>query len=87
MAILSDQKLLSGRAANLGQGIPKTVPITADPSSSQGVIVSGTDKLMHYSNGDRWVALAPVLSTIFDAGNAATDYSGNAVIDLGGAQS
>jgi hypothetical protein len=87
MATLGEQKLLSGRSVNLGQGIPKEVPIQLDPKSSQGAIVSGTDKLMYYSSGDKWVGLAPVLSTIFDAGNAATDYSGNAVIDLGGAQS
>jgi len=49
-------------------------------------VVAGEDNLMHYSVGDRWVGLAPVLSTLIDAGNADTDYTGTAKIDLGSAQ-
>jgi hypothetical protein len=41
---------------------------------------------MHYSTGAAWVALAPVLSTLIDAGNAETNYTGGARIDLGSAQ-
>jgi hypothetical protein len=51
-----------------------------------GAVVAGEDNLMHYSVGDRWVGLAPVLSTLIDAGNAETDYTGGARIDLGSAQ-
>jgi hypothetical protein len=46
----------------------------------------GEDNLMHYSNGQRWIGLAPVLSTLIDAGNAQTNYVGGAKIDLGSAQ-
>jgi hypothetical protein len=49
-------------------------------------MVMGEDGLMHYSNGDRWIGVAPVLSTLIDAGNAETDYTGGAKIDLGSAQ-
>jgi hypothetical protein len=52
----------------------------------KGAVVAGEDNLMHYSVGDRWVGVAPVLSTLIDAGNAETNYTGGAKIDLGSAQ-
>ena len=85
MSLMSDQKLLSGRSALVGQGVPKATEGVLNPASFAGALVQGTDKLMHYSDGERWIGLAPVLSTIFDAGNADTKYTGRAAIDLGGA--
>jgi hypothetical protein len=57
-----------------------------EPLAHTGAIVAGEDDLLHYSVGDRWVGVAPVLSTLIDAGNADTDYTGTAKIDLGSAQ-
>jgi hypothetical protein len=86
MSNLSDRVLLSGRAISVGKSID-TDTTNLSPLSYEGAIVKGPDKLMHYSVGDRWIALAPVQSTLFDAGNAATVYEGGASIDLGSAQS
>lgn len=86
MSMLSDQKLLSGRTALVGQSLAQDVP-ELSASTFKGAVVQGEDKLMHYSDGDRWIGMAPVLSTLFDAGNAATVYTGGAAIDLGSAQS
>lgn len=86
MSNLSDKNLLSGRSATVGKSV--SVDTTQlSPVAYEGAIVKGPDKLMHYSIGDRWVGLAPVQSTLFDAGNAATVYEGGASIDLGSAQS
>lgn len=87
MSMLSDHKLLSGRSALVGQGLPKDAPTGLDPKVYEGAVVHGADKLMHYSDGERWITVAPVLSTLFDAGNAATTYTGGAKLDLGSAQS
>jgi len=86
MSMLSDQKLLSGRTALVGQALARDVPELA-ASTFKGAVVQGEDKLMHFSDGERWIGVAPVLSTLFDAGNAATVYTGGAAIDLGSAQS
>lgn len=85
MSLLSDHKLLSGRSALIGQGVDY-LPSSLNPSTFEGALIQGSDKLLHYSVGDKWIAIAPVLSTLFDAGNAATVYTGTASIDLGGAQ-
>lgn len=87
MSMLSDQKLLSGKTALVGQALDNKVPGQMDPSIYKGSVINGADKLMHYSDGERWIGIAPVLSTLFDAGNAATVYTGTARIDLGSAQS
>jgi len=87
MSMLSDQKLLSGRAALVGQALVKENPKALSPKVFEGAVVQGDDKLMHYSDGERWIGVAPVLSTLFDAGNAATTYEGGAKLDLGSAQS
>lgn len=87
MSTLSSTKLLSGRVAVLGRSISSEDPTLLDPKVFDGAVIRGTDQLMHYSNGERWVGLAPVLSTLFDAGNAATTYTGGARLDLGSAQS
>jgi len=87
MSTLSDQKLLSGRSALVGHAIERQPEGVLDAAGYPGAVVAGTDKLMHYSDGARWIGLAPVLSTLFDAGNAETDYTGGAAIDLGSAQS
>jgi hypothetical protein len=55
-------------------------------TAPSGAIVAGEDQLMHYSDGTRWIGIAPVLSALIDAGNAETDYVGGAAIDLGSAQ-
>ena len=87
MSLLSDQKLLSGRSALVGHAVAKDPVGSLDPVTFAGAVVPGADKLLHYSDGERWVGMAPVLSTLFDAGNAATVYTGGAAIDLGSAQS
>lgn len=87
MSTLSDQKLLSGRTALVGHGVPRQPEGALDPAQFGGAMVAGADKLMHFSDGERWIGVAPVLSTLFDAGNAATVYTGGASIDLGSAQS
>jgi hypothetical protein len=79
-------KFASGRERTVGHSLPYTTPVKLIPSAFRGAVVAGEDGLMHYSNGERWVGIAPVLSTLIDAGNADTDYVGGAKIDLGSAQ-
>jgi hypothetical protein len=76
----------SGRVRAIGPSVPRTTPVSLDTAAYKGAIVAGEDGLMHYSDGTRWVGLAPVLSTLIDAGNAETNYTGGAKIDLGSAQ-
>lgn len=83
---MSSVKFASGRAPLLGHSVRYSTPIPLEPTAHTGAVVAGEDNLMHYSVGDRWVGLAPVLSTLIDAGNADTDYTGGAKIDLGSAQ-
>ena len=79
-------KFASGRERSLGRSLLYTNPVSLNETAFKGAIVAGEDGLMHYSDGTNWTAIAPVLSTLIDAGNAATDYSGSARIDLGSAQ-
>lgn len=79
-------KFASGRERSLGRSLLYTNPVNLNEAAFKGAIVAGEDGLMHYSDGSTWTAIAPVLSTLIDAGNAATDYSGSARIDLGSAQ-
>ena len=79
-------RFASGRERSLGQSLRYTTPIDLPVDGYKGAMVAGEDNLMHYSDGTRWTALAPVLSTLIDAGNAETDYTGGAKIDLGTAQ-
>lgn len=83
---MSGVKFASGRGRTVGQSLVQPTPIALDITAYKGAIVAGEDNLMHYSDGTRWTALAPVLSTLIDAGNAETDYTGSAKIDLGSAQ-
>ena len=86
MSMLSEQKLLSGRSGVVGKALERDVP-DLDAVVFKGAVVQGADRLLHHSDGERWVGMAPVLSTLFDAGNAATTYTGGAKLDLGSAQS
>lgn len=83
---MSGVKLASGRSLLVGQSTVVETPVTLDPSAYSGAVTVGDDDLVQYSNGERWIGVAPVLSTLIDAGNAATDYTGGAKIDLGSAQ-
>jgi|GEM_PF-6612689 hypothetical protein len=83
---MSSVKFASGRERAVGRSLVYTTPIELDPLAYKGAVVAGEDNLMHYSVGDRWVGVAPVLSTLIDAGNAETNYTGGAKIDLGSAQ-
>ncbi len=83
---MSSVKFASGRDRTVGHSLVHQTPIALDITAYKGAIVAGEDSLMHYSDGTRWTALAPVLSTLIDAGNAETDYTGSAKIDLGSAQ-
>lgn len=83
---MSSVKFASGRVRAIGPSLPYSTPVGLDPVAYRGAVVAGEDKLLHYSVGDRWVGVAPVLSTLIDAGNAATNYVGGAKIDLGSAQ-
>lgn len=83
---MSSVKFASGRVRAVGPSLTYTTPIELDAAAHRGAIVAGEDNLMHYSTGGEWVGLAPVLSTLIDAGNAETDYTGGAKIDLGSAQ-
>lgn len=83
---MSSVKFASGRERYVGRSLVYTTPIQLDAAAAEGSVVAGADQLMHYSDGTRWTALAPVLSTLIDAGNAETDYTGGARIDLGSAQ-
>jgi hypothetical protein len=79
-------RFASGRERVVGHSIVRTTPVSLAPDAYKGAIVAADDKLMQYSDGERWIALAPVLSALIDAGNAATNYTGGAKIDLGSAQ-
>ena len=83
---MSSVKFASGRERSVGQSLRYATPIGLPANGYEGAVVAGEDNLMHYSTGAAWVALAPVLSTLIDAGNAATVYTGGARIDLGSAQ-
>lgn len=83
---MSSVKFASGRDRVVGHSLRYTTPISLDIDAYNGAVVMGEDNLLHYSDGTRWVAVAPVLSTLIDAGNAETDYTGGAKIDLGSAQ-
>lgn len=83
---MSSVKFASGRTRLVGHSLKYPNPIPLDKDKYAGGVVAGEDGLLHYSNGDRWVGVAPVLSTLVDAGNAATVYDGGAKIDLGSAQ-
>jgi hypothetical protein len=83
---MSSVKFASGRERTVGQSVRYATPIALSATGYEGAVVAGEDNLMHYSTGAAWVALAPVLSTLIDAGNAETNYSGGARIDLGSAQ-
>lgn len=83
---MSSVKFASGRAPLVGHSPRYTTPVVLAPAAHTGAVVAGEDDLLHYSVGDRWVGVAPVLSTLIDAGNADTDYTGTAKIDLGSAQ-
>lgn len=83
---MSSVRFASGRARTVGHSYRNRTPIELSPGSYDGAVVMGEDNLLHYSVGDRWVGVAPVLSTLIDAGNAATNYVGGAKIDLGSAQ-
>lgn len=83
---MSSVRFASGRTRAIGPSLRYTTPIGLDSQTYKGGVVAGEDNLMHYSDGTRWIGLAPVLSTLIDAGNAATDYDGGAKIDLGSAQ-
>lgn len=83
---MSSVRFASGRVPIVGPSVRYPNPIGLDARGYKGGIVAGQDNLMHYSDGTRWIGLAPVLSTLIDAGNAATVYTGGAKIDLGSAQ-
>jgi hypothetical protein len=83
---MSNVTFASGRARVVGHSIRRDTPVSMDARAYNGAVVMGEDNLLHYSTGDQWVGVAPVLSTLIDAGNAATDYTGGAKIDLGSAQ-
>jgi hypothetical protein len=83
---MSSVKFASGRVRAIGPALRYTTPVDLDPAPYRGAIVAGEDNLMQYSDGERWIGIAPVLSTLIDAGNAETDYTGGAKIDLGSAQ-
>ena len=76
----------SGRDRVTSQVQQYTTPVNLDPAAYPNGMVQGFDDLRHYSTGDKWVALAPVLSTLIDGGNADTDLEKAAKIDLGSAQ-
>lgn len=73
----------SGRDRTTGAVHGQTTPIELDPAAYDKHEVQGFDNLRHYSIGSKWVPLAPVLSTLIDGGNAATDHENAARIDLG----
>jgi len=79
-------RFASGRDRTHGQSQLYRTPIRLDAVAYQGATVQGQDGLVHYSNGARWIAVAPVLHTLFDGGNAATVLERSATIDLGTAQ-
>ena len=79
-------RFASGREQSLGRSLRYTTPVALPADFYKGAVVAGEDNLMHYSDGTRWIGIAPVLSALIDAGNAETDYVGGAAIDLGSAQ-
>jgi hypothetical protein len=79
-------KFASGRERTVGHSLVHATPIALDTVAYRGAVVAGEDQLLHYSDGTRWIGVAPVLSTLIDAGNAQTEYTGGAKIDLGSAQ-
>lgn len=83
---MSGVRFASGRNPSIGQSFVASTPVSLDPEVYTGAVLVADDNLVQYSNGERWVGVAPVLSTLIDAGNAATDYTGGAKIDLGSAQ-
>jgi hypothetical protein len=83
---MSSVRFASGRERSVGRSLRYTTPVQLEPKAHNGAVVMGEDNLLHYSDGVRWTAVAPVLSTLIDAGNAETDYTGGARIDLGSAQ-
>jgi len=83
---MSSVRFASGRERLVGHSLRYTTPIQLDVAAYKGGVVAGEDNLLHYSDGTRWIGVAPVLSTLIDAGNAETDYTGGAKIDLGSAQ-
>jgi hypothetical protein len=83
---MSSVRFASGRTRTVGHSLRYNTPVGLNPESYNGAVVMGEDNLLQYSNGDRWIGVAPVLSTLIDAGNAATNYTGGAKIDLGSAQ-
>jgi hypothetical protein len=83
---MSSVKFASGRTRDVGHSLRYSTPVQLDPSANDGAVVMGEDNLLQYSDGTRWIGVAPVLSTLIDAGNAETDYTGGARIDLGSAQ-
>ena len=76
----------SGRDRVIGKTQDYVTPILLDPVAYKGATVQGFDGLTHYSTGEKWIALAPVLSTLIDGGNADTNLENAAKIDLGTAQ-
>jgi len=83
---MNSVRFASGRTRLVGHSLRRTTPIDLNTAAYDGGVVMGEDNLLHYSNGERWIGVAPVLSTLIDAGNAATNYVGGAKIDLGSAQ-
>jgi hypothetical protein len=83
---MSSVKFASGRDRSVGRSLRYTTPIDLPADAYKGAVVAGEDNLMHYSDGTRWIGVAPVLSALIDAGNAQTQYEGGAAIDLGSAQ-
>jgi hypothetical protein len=83
---MSSVRFASGRERLIGHSLRYATPIALSTQAYKGGVVAGEDNLLHYSDGTRWIGVAPVLSTLIDAGNAATDYVGGAKIDLGSAQ-
>lgn len=73
----------SGRNLSAAGSLEYVSPQGLDPAAFRGKEVQGADKLRYYSDGTQWIAQAPVLSTLVDGGNAASDHSMSAKIDLG----
>jgi hypothetical protein len=83
---MSSVKFASGRERSLGRSLTYQTPVGLPAGVNKGAVVAGEDGLMQYSDGTRWIGIAPVLSALIDAGNADTNYVGAASIDLGSAQ-
>jgi len=85
MGLISDQKLLSNRGALVGKSTQLDIN-GLNPASYSGAVMQGKDDVLHYSDGTRWMGLAPIFSTFFDGGNAATEYAGPLPVDFAGSQ-